>query len=242
MRLQKYLAQAGIASRRKAEELIAAGEIKVNGRVYRQMGYVVKPNDRVTYQGKVVAPIKRFEHEYWAFFKPGGIVSTVSDPQGRKTIMAFYKGERRVYRVGRLDYDSEGLMILTTDGDYAHRMMHPKFEQKKVYLAQLSRDLSDEEIRSLRRGVVIDDYQTRPIGLTRLDEKLIQVELKEGRNRQIRKMCSMARFVVLSLTRVRIGPLKIAHMQPGEWRELTEAEIRFLKKPLTRARPTPSRR
>lgn len=226
MRLQKYLAQAGIASRRKAEELIAAGEIKVNGRVYRQMGYVVKPNDRVTYQGKVVAPIKRFEHEYWAFFKPGGIVSTVSDPQGRKTIMAFYKGERRVYPVGRLDYDSEGLMILTTDGDYAHRMMHPKFEQKKVYLAQLSRDLSDEEIRSLRRGVVIDDYQTRPIGLTRLDEKLIQVELKEGRNRQIRKMLALFDVEVIKLRRIRFGKIQLGNLKPGQMRPLTKEELR----------------
>lgn len=226
MRLQKYLAQAGIASRRKAEELIAAGEIKVNGRVHRQMGYVVKPNDRVTYQGKVVAPIKRFEHEYWAFFKPGGIVSTVSDPQGRKTIMAFYKGERRVYPVGRLDYDSEGLMILTTDGDYAHRMMHPKFEQKKVYLAQLSRDLSDEEIRSLRRGVVIDDYQTRPIGLTRLDEKLIQVELKEGRNRQIRKMLALFDVEVIKLRRIRFGKIQLGNLKPGQMRPLTKEELR----------------
>lgn len=226
MRLQKYLAQAGIASRRKAEELIAAGEIKVNGRVHRQMGYVVKPNDRVTYQGKVVAPIKRFEHEYWAFFKPGGIVSTVSDPQGRKTIMAFYKGERRVYPVGRLDYDSEGLMILTTDGDYAHRMMHPKFEQKKVYLAQLNRDLSDEEIRSLRRGVVIDDYQTRPIGLTRLDEKLIQVELKEGRNRQIRKMLALFDVEVIKLRRIRFGKIQLGNLKPGQMRPLTKEELR----------------
>ena len=226
MRLQKYLAQAGIASRRKAEELIAAGEIKVNGRVHRQMGYVVKPNDRVTYQGKVVAPIKRFEHEYWAFFKPGGIVSTVSDPEGRKTIMAFYKGERRVYPVGRLDYDSEGLMILTTDGDYAHRMMHPKFEQKKVYLAQLSRDLSDEEIRSLRRGVVIDDYQTRPIGLTRLDEKLIQVELKEGRNRQIRKMLALFDVEVIKLRRIRFGKIQLGNLKPGQMRPLTKEELR----------------
>lgn len=226
MRLQKYLAQAGIASRRKAEELIAAGEIKVNGRVHRQMGYVVKPNDRVTYQGKVVAPIKRFEHEYWAFFKPGGIVSTVSDPQGRKTIMAFYKGERRVYPVGRLDYDSEGLMILTTDGDYAHRMMHPKFEQKKVYLAQLSRDLSDEEIATLRRGVVIDDYQTRPIGLTRLDEKLIQVELKEGRNRQIRKMLALFDVAVIKLRRIRFGKIQLGNLKPGQMRPLTKEELR----------------
>lgn len=226
MRLQKYLAQAGVASRRKAEELIAAGEIKINGRVHQEMGYIVKPNDRVTYQGKVVEPIKRSEHEYWAFFKPGGIVSTVSDPEGRKTIMAFYKGDQRVYPVGRLDYDSEGLMILTTDGDYAHQMMHPKFEKKKVYLALLSRDLTDREMSQLRRGVMIDDYKTRPIGLTRLDEGLYQVELKEGRNRQIRKMMETIDVEVERLRRIRFGKVQLGNLKPGQMRPLTKDELR----------------
>lgn len=226
MRLQKYLAQAGVASRRKAEELIAAGEIKINGRVHQEMGYIVKPNDRVTYQGKVVEPIKRSEHEYWAFFKPGGIVSTVSDPEGRKTIMAFYKGDQRVYPVGRLDYDSEGLMILTTDGDYAHQMMHPKFEKKKVYLALLSRDLTDRETSQLRRGVMIDDYKTRPIGLTRLVEGLYQVELKEGRNRQIRKMMETIDVEVERLRRIRFGKVQLGNLKPGQMRPLTKDELR----------------
>ncbi|HHT20785.1 MAG TPA: rRNA pseudouridine synthase [Tissierellia bacterium] len=226
MRLQKYLAQAGVASRRKAEELIAAGEIKINGRVHQEMGYIVKPNDRVTYQGKVVEPIKRSEHEYWAFFKPGGIVSTVSDPEGRKTIMAFYKGDQRVYPVGRLDYDSEGLMILTTDGDYAHQMMHPKFEKKKVYLALLSRDLTDRETSQLRRGVMIDDYKTRPIGLTKLVEGLYQVELKEGRNRQIRKMMETIDVEVERLRRIRFGKVQLGNLKPGQMRPLTKDELR----------------
>lgn len=226
MRLQKYLAQAGVASRRKSEELIAAGEIKINGRVHKEMGYIVKPNDRVTYQGKVVEPIKRSEHEYWAFFKPGGIVSTVSDPEGRKTIMAFYKGNQRVYPVGRLDYDSEGLMILTTDGDYAHKMMHPKFEKKKVYLALLSRDLTEEEMTKLRRGVTIDDYKTRPIGLTKLDDGMYQIELKEGRNRQIRKMMETIEVEVERLRRIRFGKVQLGNLKPGQMRPLTKDELR----------------
>lgn len=226
MRLQKYLAQAGVASRRKAEELIAAGEIKINGRVHKEMGYVVKPNDRVTYQGKVVEPIKRYEHEYWAFFKPGGIVSTVSDPEGRKTIMAFYKGERRVYPVGRLDYDSEGLMILTTDGDYAHKMMHPKFEMKKVYLAILSRDLTDTELRKLRQGVVIDDYQTRPVTIQKLEDEMYQIELREGRNRQIRKMMELFQVEVIKLRRIRFGKVQLGTLKPGQMRPLTKDELR----------------
>lgn len=226
MRLQKYLAQAGVASRRKSEELIAAGEIKINGRVHKEMGYIVKPHDRVTYQGKVVEPIKRSEHEYWAFFKPGGIVSTVSDPEGRKTIMAFYKGNQRVYPVGRLDYDSEGLMILTTDGDYAHKMMHPRFEKKKVYLALLSRDLTEEEITKLRRGVMIDDYQTRPIGLTKLDDGMYQIELKEGRNRQIRKMMETIEVEVERLRRIRFGKVQLGNLKPGQMRPLTKDELR----------------
>lgn len=226
MRLQKFLALAGVASRRKAEELIANGEIKINGRVHKEMGYLVKPNDRVTYQGKVVEPIRRYEHEYWAFFKPGGIVSTVSDPEGRKTIMAFYKGDKRVYPVGRLDYDSEGLMILTTDGDYAYKMTHPKFEIKKVYWADLNRELKESEMTELRRGVVIDDYKTRPIGLTHLEETTYQIELKEGRNRQIRKMLALFDVEVIKLRRIRFGKVQLGNLKPGQMRPLTKDEIR----------------
>lgn len=226
MRLQKFLASAGIASRRKAEELIRQGEIKINGRVHTEMGYEVKPKDLVTYKGQAVRPIRHSEHEYWAFFKPGGIVSTVSDPEGRKTIMAFYKGKRRVYPVGRLDYDSEGLMILTTDGDYAHKMMHPKFEMQKTYLAELSRELSLAELKKLRAGVVIDDYQTRPIGLTQLDETTYQVELKEGRNRQIRKMLALFDVEVVKLRRIRFGKVSLGKLKPGQMRPLTKEELR----------------
>ena len=226
MRLQKYLAQAGVASRRKAEELIAQGEIRINGRVHKDMGYEVQPKDLVTYQGKPVRPIRRSEHEYWAFFKPGGIVSTVSDPEGRKTVMAFYKGERRVYPVGRLDYDSEGLMILTTDGDYAHKMMHPKFEMMKVYLAELSRELTADELHRLRSSVEIDDYQTRPIGLTQLDGTLYQFELKEGRNRQIRKMLATIDVDVVKLRRIKFGKVTLGKLKPGQMRPLTKEELR----------------
>lgn len=225
MRLQKFLATAGIASRRKAEELIRQGEIKINGRVHTEMGYEVKPKDLVTYQGKPVKPIR--QHEYWAFFKPGGIVSTVSDPEGRKTVMAFYKGDQRVYPVGRLDYDSEGLMILTTDGDYAHKMMHPKFEMTKVYLAELARELTTSELKKLRAGVVIDDYQTRPIKLQQLEGTVYQIELKEGRNRQIRKMLALFEVDVIKLRRIRFGKVQLGKLKPGQMRPLTKEELRW---------------
>lgn len=223
MRLQKYLADAGVASRRKAEQLIREGKVSVNGKVYTDMGYDVQPGDVIRYEGKPVHPLQ--VQEYYAFYKPGGIVSTVSDPEGRKTIMAFYKGKNRVYPVGRLDYDSEGLMILTTDGDFAHRMMHPRYEKKKIYHVHTERALSADELDTLRKGVVIDGYQTRPVTIRVLDQCFYEFTLTEGRNLQIRKMIGSVGHEVVKLKRIAIGSIKLGSLRPGQMRALTKEEI-----------------
>lgn len=223
MRLQKYLADAGIASRRKAEELIHQGKVKVNGQVHMDMGYDVQAGDRILFEGRLVKPLQ--VQEYFAFYKPGGIMSTVSDPEGRKTIMAFYKGKNRVYPVGRLDYDSEGLMILTTDGDFANRMMHPRYEKKKIYQVHTSNALSEEQLETLRGGVVIDQYKTRPVLIKVLEEGLYEFTLTEGRNLQIRKMIQSVGLEVTKLKRIAIGKVRLGTLKPGQMRPLQKEEI-----------------
>ena len=233
MRLQKYLALSGVASRRTAEKMISDGRVSVNGEVITEMGVQVdEKTDRVEVDGKAIA-IQEEKH-YIAYYKPLGEVTTVSDPEGRATVMDKFRDYPvRLYPVGRLDYDSEGLLLLTNDGDMMHHVLHPSHEVSKVYLTKVSNQVSDEEIVSLRRGVMIDGKMTSPasVRLIRREtfDTVLLISIHEGRNRQIRKMIAAIGHQVVSLKRVEFGPVSLDDLPCGRWRRLTETEIRRLK-------------
>ena len=232
MRLQKYLALCGVASRRNAEKMIADGRIAVNGAVVTEMGYQVdESSDIVAADGTVVRP--EAEKHYIAYNKPIGEVTTVHDPEGRATVMdRFREYPVRLFPVGRLDYDSEGLLLLTNDGEMMNHMLHPSSEIKKVYLTRASNNVTDEEIRLLRRGVMVEDKLTSPaeVRLVRRENLYtdLLISIHEGRNRQIRKMISAVGHQVVSLKRVQFGPVILGDLPSGMWRKLTQEEIRKL--------------
>jgi 23S rRNA pseudouridine2605 synthase len=233
-RLQKFLSRAGIASRRQAEEYIRSGLIRVNGQIVQEMGLKIDPaKDRVEYRGQRITAQK--EHIYIMLNKPLNVVTTMKDPQGRKKVMDLLPGiKTRVYPVGRLDYRTEGLLILTNDGQLAYRLTHPGYKVVKTYLATVAGNLSRESIKILKEGVELEDGLTLPAdvkvisrekGFTRL-----QISISEGRNRQIRRMCEAVGHPVKALKRIRFGPLELAGLQPGEYRLLGKDEINALKK------------
>lgn len=233
MRLQKYLASCGVASRRNAEKLIADGHISVNGNTVTEMGFQVDElSDIVLVDGVQVRPEE--EKHYIAYNKPVGEVTTAYDPEGRQTVLDRFRNYPvRLFPVGRLDYDSEGLLLLTNDGDLMNRLLHPSFEIPKSYLARISNHVSDEEIRSLRKGVMIDGRLTSPAEVRLIRHDTFSTELlitiHEGRNRQIRKMVSSIGHQVVRLKRVRFGPVFLDDLPSGMWRKLTEDEIAKLK-------------
>ena len=234
MRLQKYMALCGVAARRKCEEIILEGRVRVNGQVITQMGTQVEEGDSVTLDGEIISPQETMR--YLLYHKPAGEVTTVSDDKGRDTVMdRFRELPERVYPVGRLDYDSEGLLLLTNDGALAQRLTHPSCEVDKVYLARVSGNPSNEAIDRLRRGVYMDGDERRTypaqVRVVR-DEALfsdILVTIHEGRNRQVRRMFDAVGHKVLLLRRVRFGPLELGDLRRGEWRELTKDEVARLK-------------
>ena len=232
MRLQKYLALCGVASRRNAEKMIADGAVSVNGIIVTEMGVQVdEENDEVRVNGEIVLPEQ--EKHYLAYNKPVGEVTTVHDPEGRATVMDRFRDYPvRLYPVGRLDYDSEGLLLLTNDGDMMNHVLHPSFEVKKAYLTRVSNEVSGEEILRLKRGVMIEGKITSPaevrlIRRERLFTDLL-ITIHEGRNRQVRKMAEAIGHQVVSLKRVRFGPVFLDDLPTGMWRKLTEEEIRKL--------------
>ena len=233
MRLQKYLALSGVASRRTAEKMIAEGRVTVNRRTVTDMGVQVDESaDVVEADGKPVH-IQADKH-YIAYNKPVGEITTVSDPEGRATVMDKFRDfPVRLYPVGRLDYDSEGLLLLTNDGDMMNHVLHPSREVSKVYLAKISNQVSDDEIRQLRRGVIIDGKLTSPasVRLIRREtfDTVLLISIHEGRNRQIRKMVDAVGHQVVSLKRVEFGPVSLGDLPVGKWRRLTDSEIRKLK-------------
>lgn len=235
MRLQKYMAMCGVAARRKCEEIIVQGRVRVNGTVVTQMGTQVEAGDCVELDGRLLTPEER--KRYVLYHKPAGEVTTVSDDKGRETVMDRFKdfGER-LYPVGRLDYDSEGLLLLTNDGELAQRLTHPSCEVDKVYLARVAGNPSNEEIERLRRGVFMegDERRTYPAQVQVVrDESLysdILVTIHEGRNRQVRRMFDAVGHKVLLLRRVRFGALELGELRRGEWRELTAREVEALKR------------
>ena len=233
MRLQKYMAMCGVAARRKCEEMIAAGRVTVNGRVITEMGTQVEEQDEVLVDGVRITPEE--EKRYVLYHKPAGEVTTVSDEKGRETVMDRFRDfPVRLYPVGRLDYDSEGLLLLTNDGALAQRLTHPSCEVDKVYLARVTGNPSNEAIDRLRRGVYMegDERRTYPADVRVVrDESLfsdILVTIHEGRNRQVLRMFDAVGHKVLLLRRVRFGPLELGNLRRGEWRELTAQEVELL--------------
>lgn len=232
-RLQKILANAGIASRRKAEELILAGRVSVNGETVIQLGSKADVSvDRVKVDGQVLSAPKH--HLYIAFNKPKDVVTTVRDPQGRKTVMSFFKGLReRIYPVGRLDYASEGLLLLTNDGDFAHRLTTPASHVTKTYLVKATGALTPEQEEQFRQGIPLHGRRTAPAGI-RLIKKATnpwyEVRLVEGRQNQIRIMFKHFGLLVEKLKRVKIAFLDLGPLKPGAYRTLTRSEVaRFYK-------------
>lgn len=233
MRLQKYLALCGVASRRNAEKMILDGKIMVNGITVTEMGVQVDENsDRVTVEGTPVFP--ETEKHYLVYNKPIGEVTTVSDPEGRATVMDRFRDYPvRLFPVGRLDYDSEGLLLLTNDGDLMNRLLHPSHEVRKVYLVKASNRVTEEEMFHLRKGVMIDGRLTSPaeVRLIRYEtfDTVLLVSIHEGRNRQVRKMLEAVGHQVVHLKRVEFGPVALKDLPLGQWRRLTDAEVRKLK-------------
>ena len=234
MRLQKYLAQCGVASRRSSEKLIAEGHVAVNGTVITEMGVQVDElHDRVTVDGTAVFPEE--EKHYIAYHKPMGEVTTVSDPEGRPTVMDKFRDYPvRLVPVGRLDYDTDGLLLLTNDGDMMQRVTHPSHEVPKTYLVRASNRVTPEEVFRLASGVQLDDGRmTSPahVKLLRYEafDSVLLVTIHEGRNRQVRRMFEAIGHEVVSLRRTMFGPVYLNDLPLGQWRHLTDIEIRKLK-------------
>lgn len=231
-RLQKVLAHAGIASRRAIEDLIVQGRVRVNGRG-AEIGMQVDPAyDRVEVDGRRVQ-LTQTAHHYLMFNKPVGVVSTVNDPEGRATLLDYVRVPARVYPVGRLDLDSEGLVLLTDDGELTYRLTQARFEVEKEYLAEVAGEIGTAETGHLRRGVHLDDGFARPVKVDLLEQwpdgALMRVILHEGRKREVRRMLYAVGGEVTALRRTRIGPLRLGNLPLGQWRSLTKREVHLLR-------------
>ncbi len=222
-RLQKVLAQRGYGSRRVCEEMIADGRVAVNGEIAVLGRRVDVDVDVVTLDGKPLSV--RPGRVYYLLNKPVGVVTTASDPQGRPTVVDIVPGEPRVFPVGRLDRDTEGLLLLTNDGELTLRLTHPRYGVEKEYLAEVDGgEVRAGTLRRLRDGVELDDGMTAPARVSQPDRGVLRLAIHEGRNRQIRRMCEAVGHPVRRLVRVRIGPIADRRLGPGEWRELTSEE------------------
>lgn len=231
-RLQKYLAKCGIASRRKCEQIILDGKIKVNGIVINNLGFKVDPDkDIVEYDGKVVTKVQH--NIYIMLNKPVGFVTTVRDQFGRPSVIDLIKIKDRIYPIGRLDYNTSGLLLLTNDGDLANKLMHPKYEIDKVYIAKIRGIPDDKELNKFRNGLLIDNRLTAKAKIEILEktknDAIVKVVIHEGRNRQIRKMCELIGHPVLTLKRIKIGDLELGKLKVGQWRYLSDGEVHYLK-------------
>lgn len=239
-RLQKYLAAAGIASRRRAEEIILQGKVQVNGVTVTELGTKVDPqSDRVTVDNQEVRAQKEFL--YLLLNKPEGVVTTLSDPQRRAKVSDLLKGiKTRVFPVGRLDYATCGALILTNDGELACRLTHPRHKVDKTYLARVAGYVRNEDIQRLKSGIPLEDGLTAPAKVRKLsgikgtplnkETTLLEIIIHEGRNRQVRRMCDAIGHHVLELKRTAVGPVKLGDLQPGSWRTLQTDEVAALKK------------
>jgi 23S rRNA pseudouridine2605 synthase len=227
VRLAKYLAHSGVASRRRAEELVAAGRVRVGGEVVRDPARDVEHESGVEVDGRPVSPEPR---EVWVLNKPAGVTSTAREPGRRRAVTDLIDSPRRLYPVGRLDADSTGLILLTNDGELANRLTHPRYEVPRTYRARLRRPPSDGDLRRLRQGVELDDGPTAPARVRRISPRVIELTIREGRNRQVRRMVEAVGNEVVELRRTAFGPLRLGELREGEARRLRTAELRRLWK------------
>jgi 23S rRNA pseudouridine2605 synthase len=230
-RLQKIIAEMGIASRRKAEELIEEGRVTVNGKVAEIGMKADLMRDHIKVNGKLL--LRPEKKVYYAFNKPRGVMTSMSDPEGRPTVNEFFGGIRqRVFPVGRLDYDSEGLLLLTNDGDFAHAILHPSKKIPKTYLVKVKGVLADEELEKLRKGIKIDGKMTAPAKVKKLKKaesnSWIEMTIYEGRKRQIRRMLERVGHDVIRLMRIRINGIEMGPLEPGSFRKLTMEEMQTI--------------
>ncbi|MGG7617886.1 23S rRNA pseudouridine(2605) synthase RluB [Robertmurraya sp. GLU-23] len=232
-RLQKVIAHAGIASRRKAEQLIEEGHVRVNGKVVKELGVKVSSSDKVEVDG---IPLEREEPIYFMLYKPRGVISSVNDDKGRKVVTDFFPMiEQRIYPVGRLDYDTSGLLILTNDGEFANTLMHPSNQIDKVYVAKVKGIPTREALKALERGVRLEDGKTAPakVKMHTVDKKkqtaIVEITIHEGRNRQVRRMFEAVGNPVLKLKRERYGFLTLQGLKVGDARELSPHEVKQLR-------------
>ena len=231
IRLQKYMAEAGISSRRKAEELILEGKVKVNGKTVNELGIKIVPNkDIVEYNGKKVVLEK--EYVYILLNKPIGYVTTVKDQFNRDSILDLVKISKRIVPVGRLDMYTSGAIILTNDGDFVYKVTHPKHEIEKTYTVTIKGLVKDNEVEELKKGVKIEDYTTKPakVKILKTDEEKnisrLEITIHEGKNRQVRKMCEAIGHKVLALHRSKIAGIGVKDLELGKWRYLTNKEVK----------------
>ena len=230
-RLQKVLARAGFGSRRACEQLVAEGRVTVNGGVAVLGQRVDSAVDRVEVDGVPVSVGDGVV--YYLLNKPRGVVTTASDPEGRPTVVDLVPAQPRVFSVGRLDADTEGLLLLTNDGDLAHRLTHPSYGVEKEYLAEVQGAPTPASLRRLRQGVVLEDGRTAPARASVVPPRALRLVIHEGRNRQVRRMCEAVGLSVVRLVRLRIGPITDRQLRPGAWRQLTPTEVRKLQEAAT---------
>ncbi|WP_291653938.1 pseudouridine synthase [Clostridium sp.] len=236
-RLQKYMARCGVASRRKCEEIILSSKVKINDKIVNELGVKIDPSkDKVYYNGKIILPEEN--KLYIMLNKPEGYITSVKDEKGRKTILDLVKVNERIYPIGRLDYDSSGLILLTNDGDIYNKIIHPRVEVEKKYIALCNGVFSDEEIKKFENGIDIGGYITANAKIKLIDKEkdkktnkinsLVEIIIHEGKNRQIRKMCSALGHEVITLKRIAIGDIKLGYLKRGEWRNLTKEELNYI--------------
>jgi 23S rRNA pseudouridine2605 synthase len=224
MRLGKYLATAGVASRRASEEIVRAGRVSVAGETVTDPARDVTRDDLIEVDGRPVSTVRH--RVVYALNKPAGVVSTARDPQGRPTVVTMVPQTERLYPVGRLDIDTTGLILLTNQGDLAHRLTHPRFEVEKTYRVVVAGpSLRDAQLRALREGVELEDGRTAPARVRRVSADTIEITIHEGRKRQVKRMCEAVGHPVKRLERVRFGPLELGDLPRGRWRKLTDDEV-----------------
>ena len=232
MRINKYIAQSGYASRRTADELILKGKVKVNGAVMNTPGYDVQDGDIVSVEGHAITGSEKLV--YYVLNKPIGYITTTSDEQGRPTVLELLTDvDCRIFPVGRLDYATSGLLILTNDGQLTYHISHPSQQVWKTYVAKVEGQIRKEELWKLRNGVEIDGYTTRPAQVEVLSENkhstMLEIKICEGKNRQVRKMCQAVGHPVSELTRTAVGEIKLGRLKEGQYRKLNPSEIEYLK-------------
>jgi 23S rRNA pseudouridine2605 synthase len=231
-RLQKYLAHAGVASRRKSEDLIRQGRVSVNGQVVTELGTRVDPaQDDVRVDGRPIRPAGR--HVYVMLNKPRDVISSMRDSRGRRALGDLVSLPQRLYPVGRLDLNSEGLILLTDDGELANLLTHPRYEHEKEYRAWVNGEPTEETLQAWQQGVMLEGQATAPAGVEvlarRADATLLRVVMREGRKRQIRRVAELLGHPVRELKRIRLGPLELGPLEVGQWRYLTDREVRSLE-------------